>query len=87
MTAAERQARRLASVLRPGAELTAQRTPEGWRVVVQTTHCGECIAYTSYPPRPTEAAAWEPAEADLLDDAGRLLRRLHDAMDDAVEAL
>lgn len=78
---AEQRTRRLAAVLRPGAELTVLRASDGWRVTMQTTRDGACVAHTTYPPRPTADAAWEPVAADLLDDAGRLLRRLHDAME------
>ena len=83
MTPTEHRARRLASVLRPGAELSVCRTGDGWRVTMQTTVGGACVAHTTYPPRPTADAAWEPVAADLLDDASRLLRRLGDAMGDA----
>ena len=83
MTPTERQARRLASVLRPGAEFGVLRASDGWRVTLQTTRDGACVAHTTYPPRPTPEAAWEPVAADLLDDASRLLRQLGDAMGDA----
>ena len=78
MSPAERRARALAAGLRRGAGLVCSICPGGWRVTLYPHHDGFGLMY---PAAPTEAAAWEAVEAELVTEAGRMLCALRAALE------
>jgi hypothetical protein len=75
---AERRARALAAVLRPGAWLSCFIRPGGWRVTLHPDGVGLGLMY---PAADTPEAAWEAVEAELVTEAGRMLCALRAALE------